>query len=122
MLMPPLPVGQGETLGHIEHIEQSNGSLRLTGWACDGRNGRGCATVLAIVDGRAIGSAAVNLCRPDVQLTMNLVTERAGFELVLNCVPQQPVQVLALTVDGRIFKIADWTKNAPAIEEGTGSS
>jgi hypothetical protein len=110
MLIPSLLIQQGETLGHIDRIELSNGSLRLIGWACDGRNGRGCATVLAVVDGRAIGSAAVNLCRPDVQQAMNLVTERAGFELVIDSVSQELVQVLALTVDGRIFKIADWTK------------
>lgn len=122
MLAPTRPIQSGELLGYIDCAEVNSGSLRITGWACDGLNGRGCAAVLVVAGGQAIGRAIVNLSRPDVQRAMNLVTERAGFELVVDHIPQGIVQLLMLTVDGRMTKLADWAINDLVIEVKTESA
>jgi len=110
LMLPPLMLQNGASLSHIDNIEHHGEHIHISGWACDGRGGRGCSVILAVVDGKVVGTAAVNKSRPDVQQYLNLINEYVGFEMLLVSQPKNNIQLLAVTIHGKIFMLEDHQK------------
>lgn len=100
-------LGDRLVAANIDNIILIKNELHIIGWVCDGYGGQGCTAVMAIVNNQVIGIVYVDISRPDVQKALKLINNRAGFKLILNSIPQSIVKLVAITVDGRIFKFAE---------------
>lgn len=68
--------------GSLDQIVRQGGQVRLAGWARIGDSAP--VEVVAVVDGRIVGTAAVDVPRGDVAAAMkNPSLERSGFEMTL---------------------------------------
>jgi len=99
--------------GAIDYLgRDSDGKLRISGWALDSNRSRGEVVELVFYGGQYLGAASTRLARPDVDIAIgrHSIFSAPGFDSAIRsaaiCQPGATLAVLATTLEKRFVMLA----------------